>query len=491
MMKYLLRRILVFIPTLIIISLLAFLLISNAPGDPVSKLMNEPEQASAGTGKSQKELLKKKLGLNLPLFFFSITNLATPDTLYKIDQQISGTTRHLIYSYGNWNQISVFQNQIQVAIDNLQKFKAENDSLPEKQSAVLNLINEKLSALQFQWSENEMKQSIALISQLSNSFSVFSKAIQLQSEKIKSAFNEMVVHQSRWKCFVPCIHFYLQNQYARWLFGDGNWITGNRSVYTKGIVRGDFGISFNTQMPVIDELKHRLPWSLFFTFISILLAYLISIPMGIKAASHKGKFFDRSSTIIVFILYSMPAFWLATLLLMTFANPDVIGILPASGVGPIGGIDPDTSWVQWLMKTIPYLILPTIAYTYSSFAFISRIVKVSMLEVLNQDYIRTARAKGLTQYMVIYRHAFRNSLLPLITMFANVFPAAIGGSVILETIFSIPGMGQEIYQAIFNQDYPVVIAVFTITGVLTLFAYLLADIFYSIADPRISFSKKK
>ncbi|HCK20728.1 MAG TPA: diguanylate cyclase, partial [Bacteroidetes bacterium] len=155
---------------------------------------------------------------------------------------------------------------------------------------------------------------------------------------------------------------------------------------------------------------------------------------------------------LLFLLYSMPAFWVATLLLMNFANPDVIRLFPSSGVAPTGGIPEGSSWWEWLRITLPYLVLPTICYTYAQLAFLSRITRVAALEVLQQDYIRTARAKGLSEGKVLYRHAFRNALLPVITVFANVFPAAIGGSVILETIFTIPGMGRAIIEAIYQED---------------------------------------
>ena len=137
--------------------------------------------------------------------------------------------------------------------------------------------------------------------------------------------------------------------------------------------------------------------------------------------------------------------------------------------------------------SLPYIILPAICYTYSSFAFLSRTMRVAMLDVVGQDYIRTARAKGLPESKVIWKHGLRNALLPIITVFANVFPAAIGGSVIIETIFTIPGMGSEAIYAIQNNNYPMIIAVLTITGFLTLLGYLISDILYAIVDPRISY----
>jgi peptide/nickel transport system permease protein len=166
----------------------------------------------------------------------------------------------------------------------------------------------------------------------------------------------------------------------------------------------------------------------------------------------------------------------------------VLHLFPASGVKPAQGYPESASLVQKIKVSIPYIILPLICYTYSSFAFISRIMRGAMIEVLGQDYIRTASAKGVPEYTVIWKHAFRNALLPIITIFANVFPAAIGGSVIIESIFTIPGIGSEAVYAIQNNNYPVIIAAITITGFLTLLGYLVADILYAIVDPRISYN---
>ena len=208
---------------------------------------------------------------------------------------------------------------------------------------------------------------------------------------------------------------------------------------------------------------------------------------GVKAAAKRGSRFDKTSSIVLFMLYSMPSFWLATLLLMTFANTDALNWFPASGVKPAIGYPDAAEFFEKVKISLPYIILPAICYTYSSFAFLSRTMRVSMIEIVGQDYIRTARAKGLPENKVIWKHAFRNSLLPIITVFANIFPAAIGGSVIIESIFTIPGMGSESIFAIQNNNYPMIIAVLTITGFLTLVGYLVSDILYAIVDPRISY----
>lgn len=140
--------------------------------------------------------------------------------------------------------------------------------------------------------------------------------------------------------------------------------------------------------------------------------------------------------------------------------------------------------------SLPYTILPLICYTYSSLAFLSRTMRVTVADAMDRDYIRTARAKGLPFRLIVFRHAFRNSLLPAITLLANVFPYLLGGSVIIETIFTLPGMGYETIQAVYNQNYPMIVAIFTLTGLLTVFGYLVSDILYAIADPRIKYHQK-
>jgi len=222
---------------------------------------------------------------------------------------------------------------------------------------------------------------------------------------------------------------------------------------------------------------------------SVILSYLVSVPVGILAASKRGGRFDRWSSVILYSLYSLPSFFVATVLLYTFANPDFFAWFPESGI-----YDPETfdgNWSAWkkIKHQAPFFILPLIAYTYSSFAFLSRIMRAGVIDVIEKDYVRTARAKGLSEKRVLLKHVLRNSAIPIITVFANIFPAAVGGSVILESIFDIPGMGKVGYEAILNLDYPMILAVFTISGGLTVFGYIVADILYAVVDPRISLSK--
>jgi peptide/nickel transport system permease protein len=281
----------------------------------------------------------------------------------------------------------------------------------------------------------------------------------------------------------PTFSFHTDNRYHRWLFGDGE--------SNLGVLRGDFGTSYTSGQKVGKIIASHIGFTLLFSLGGILLAYLISIPLGVYAAVKKNSWFDRVSSVVLFLLYSMPSFWLATLLLVCFANPDTLYWFETSGLKPAQGYPVDANIFQKLWISLPYIVLPLICFTYSSLAFLSRTLRVSVLENIKQDYITTARAKGLPQNKVIWRHAFRNSLLPMITVLANVFPYAIGGSVILETVFTLPGMGFETYRAILGQDYPVIMAMLTLTAVLTIIGLLVQDILYALADPRISYNRKK
>lgn len=498
--KYILKRILFFIPTLIIISLLAFVISINAPGDPLDRMVSAREsggEMGVQQNNTQKEedRWRKKLGLDLPVFYFSITTLATPDTLYKIyDENERDALKRLLNTYGNWPQIAAWYRSVkdlELAISkispdsvDINKFgkNAIQDSITNFKIEVSNLkvsYNDKLIQLKL----NYLKQNAEQLSYL--------HTIQNEIKSANDNYLAMESHSTKYKNYIPSINFYKSNQYHRWIFGDGNWLTGKGNVNCAGLIRGDFGYSYETKLKVSDIISERMKWSLFFTMISILLAYLISLPIGLKAAANKNSLFDRTSSVILFVLYSMPTFWVATLLLMGFANTEALSVFPASGIQPVTGIPEGSNFLEVIRLRLPYLILPTIAYTYSQLAFLSRITRVSALEVISQDYIRTARAKGLSDGKVLYKHVFRNTLLPIITVFSNVFPLAISGSVILETIFTIPGMGQQIFHAIQTNDYPVIIDVFTLTGVLTLVGYLIADILYAIADPRISYSNNQ
>ena len=469
MLIYIIKRILVFIPTLFIICILAFIINNSTPGDPVSRLLNgesdKPENHDFYAIRYQQ--VQHQLGLDLPVFYFSISSLAEPDTFYKVDSQHRRTIKLLLIQFGNWNYLSdyylLISKKKQITNSSAVYYNDLEQLMKISNEAEVDVIIQRLAAYlpQERSSKNDLS-SIGL------------------------AWQQVKAHKTVWKNYIPVIRFNGTNQFHRWLFGDGSALTGENAIYTKGIIRGDFGKSYSTGKSVSRQLLEKTRYTLFFSIAGILIAFLISIPIGVKAGSSFGSFFDRWSSRTLALLYAVPAFFVATLLIMLFANPDLIKWFPSSGVAPAEGFDKSFSFWKIILTSIPYLILPLICYTYGSLAFLSRAIRSGVQEEMKKAYILTARAKGLQENDVIWKHAFRNALFPLITILAYVLPGIIGGSVILETIFSIPGLGSEIINAVFNQDYPVIIAVFLITGLLTMTGYFLADILYSLADPRIN-----
>ena len=248
------------------------------------------------------------------------------------------------------------------------------------------------------------------------------------------------------------------------------------------IIRLDFGISMSSDArPVMEKIGERLPLTIGMNIASLLLTLLVAIPVGVLSAWKQGSFFDRGMTVLVFLGFAMPGFWLALLLMLHFGLEHQW--LPISGLTSLD-FESFSRWEK-LVDIGSHLILPITVITVGSVAGMSRFMRASMLEVLRQDYILTARAKGLPTRLVIFRHALRNALLPVITLLGLSVPGLIGGSVIIETIFALPGLGQLFYTAVMARDYPLIMGNRVLGAILTLAGNIAADIGYGLADPRI------
>lgn len=258
--------------------------------------------------------------------------------------------------------------------------------------------------------------------------------------------------------------------------------------WLKGILKLDFGKSFSLdQRPVWDKIKERLPITIFINTLSLFLILFFSIPLGVYSAVKAGGPFDRIITVITLIGYAMPSFWLAIILMMIFGVK--LQLLPISGLHSTIGYD-EMSLMQKIWDWTKHLICPLFVATFGGLAGVLRYVRNSTYEVLKSDFILFARAKGIPENVVIYKHALRNALLPLITILGLSIPGLIGGSVIFETIFGIPGVGQLMWQAVMARDYPVIMANLFLISFLTLLGNFLADIGYALADPRIRLEGK-
>jgi peptide/nickel transport system permease protein len=263
-----------------------------------------------------------------------------------------------------------------------------------------------------------------------------------------------------------------------WYVQYGKWL--------KNIVVLDFGRSFAPDgRPVIDKIAERIPITILINILSLSVILIVAVPIGVMSAVKRNSLFDRFTTLFVFLGFATPSFWLALLLMILFGVQ--LNILPISGLRSLNYTE--LSPVGQVLDFSRHLILPVFVSAFSGLAGMSRYMRSNMLEVIRQDYITTARAKGLDERTVIFKHALRNALLPVITILGLSIPGLIGGSVIAETIFAIPGMGQLFYQSVMMRDYPSVMGVLVIGAVLTLLGNLLADLMYSMADPRIRVSE--
>jgi peptide/nickel transport system permease protein len=282
-------------------------------------------------------------------------------------------------------------------------------------------------------------------------------------------------------------------QYVVWLVGN-DWMkvdldgdgTPDSPGTRRGVLRGDFGYSFRSRQPVIKDILIRLPNTIYLMTITMMTAVLIAIPIGVISAIKQYSIFDIAVTTFAFAGQALPDFWLGLILIIIFyvwlKNP-----LTGAPLLPVGGIY--TLGVPFsLSDRIAHLVMPVMAGALGWLAWYTRFLRSSMLDVINHDYLRTARAKGLNERQVMFKHALRNALVPMVTLMALDLPYLFGGAIFVEMLFSWPGMGLLYYQAALQRDYPVLMAVLIIGGISIILSNLLADVIYAFLDPRIRYS---
>ncbi|MFH1644960.1 MAG: ABC transporter permease [Candidatus Omnitrophota bacterium] len=255
--------------------------------------------------------------------------------------------------------------------------------------------------------------------------------------------------------------------------------------WLRRIVFFDFGNSYRDGRKVLIKISERIPITLLINVFSLILILLVAVPIGVTSAVKKDSIYDKCMTVFVFIGFAMPGFWLALILMSVFGLK--LGWLPVQG---ITSLEFETfTFFGKIADVVKHLVLPVFVSALGALAGMSRYMRSNMLEVLDKDYIRTARAKGLPESVVVYKHALKNALLPVITILGLSIPGLIGGSVIFESVFGIPGVGRLFYESVMARDYPVIMAMLIVGAFLTLIGNLVADISYSVVDPRIQIDK--
>jgi peptide/nickel transport system permease protein len=453
MLKFILKRILFFIPTWLVVSVVVFQLSQCTSGDPVAiRLQNDEGKGNSNEGLY--EQTAQQMGFNKPTFYVSITSKAYPDTLYKIlrkDQR--SALESLINQYGNWDKISNYHHSIKSFLS-----KIERDTEGVK-------LKNDLQQLLIQSDEDKIRFYVKNLQKVPLSQNILRNEVQ----NILNLFEKVTKNPTRSFLFIPKISFNgFDNRYHHWLMR---------------FAKGDFGVSLRDDLPVSKKTSNPLSITLLMSLFAIILSYLIAIPLGIYAASKKGTRIERWITRSIFALYSVPTFWIATLAIVFLTTPQYgLKIFPSAGMGDLAL---DASFWTWMSANLGKLILPILCLSVHLTMVLTRHLQSNMLETLQSDYIRTAKAKGTPQRLILIKHAFRNALFPLITIFGQLLPSLITGSFIVEFIFNIPGMGWTVFEAINNRDWTVVYAVIMLASLMILIGSLLTDVLYQKLNPRV------
>lgn len=458
MFQYIIKRLALTIPTWLIISIVIFSLSRCATGDAViDKLRNSAESNAANRINDALYIeTAHGLGLDKPTFYFSLLPAAFPDTLYKIirrDEQQA--LEELIWQYGNWSAISNFHKQNKAFLSKIEQNRGGG------------IFQNNMQQLLIQHSDAAIIYHIHELEQLADT-----TAFKSDVAKIEESYSHLKQNARTRLLYLPKFHWFgFDNQYHHWL---------------TQFLKGDFGLSKNDQT-VVEKLKPALCITFVLSLFAIILAFFVGIPLGVFIATNRHKRNGRWMMRFIFGVYALPTFWLATLAAM-FLTTRFYGLKIFPNVGlatdvPVGA----TIWGT-LFFSASHLVLPIICMALHPSTVIARQMQGAIVDVLKKDYIQTARAKGLPQSRVVWHHAVRNALTPLITLFGQMIPSMITGAFAVELVFNLQGMGRTTLEAIFSNDWSLVYAVLMLLSLVILLSNLFVDVLYRWFNPRVRFS---
>jgi len=467
------------IPTLFAVCIIVFLIVNLAPGNPgeVHAQGDGAKNASSGSKHESYRIFKEQFHLNQPIFF----NLRFNTTLDDI--------RDYIHAIANSkkNQDMKYIMHAQEVMDDLGEFAVPHlmTLLNTNPSAALQHIIIRYLSLS---ARQPLIKPYAKLSNLSKEEKSENKRRIARNTYVASLIFEKNTDASTRQDIVDKWHIWFASHQDEYRYSTQDkirifFLETRFAKYISNLLNLDFGISHVSKRPVFQSILERMKYSIIISCLAIALSYLIAVPIGIYSSTHQYSRNDRILTVILFVLYSLPTFFVGTLMLTIFSKSGIFPLFPAGGF-----FSQNIEFMSTLdqIKDIAWhLVLPILCLTYGALAMLSRYARTGLLEVIRSDYIRTARAKGLPESIVIIRHAVRNGMIPILTLLASILPVLIGGSVIVEFIFNIPGIGQFVLDAIYNRDYNIIMAVQLITAVMTLIGILLSDISYMLVDPRI------
>ncbi|MDW8229001.1 MAG: ABC transporter permease [Saprospiraceae bacterium] len=439
-------------PTLLVVSLATFALSHCTDSDPIP--YEYEAQPAAYIARAQ------QLELHKPLFYFSLRSAALPDTLHRILPV--ETRRHLAdlaQKWGNWTAVDRYWKALVAAEASLRPHAVGNASAA-------------LTAMRLARSPQEAAMPMGVLQNWADTLSDATLRAQAKEHlaALEQARTYWARYPQRWKALGPVVHWHgTDNRYHRWL---------------TGFVSGQPGISVVTGNPLLNELRPRLYATLLINGMALLLAYALGVPLGMFMARWRDRWFDSSLRFGILFLYSMPVIWLGSVLMLLLARPDLgLGWLRGGSAEPwlLSG----KPFLRWAWDNADRFLLPALTLALHHGAVIALQVRTGMVEALQKDFILTARAKGLSERAVFWRHAFRDGLFPVITTFGYLFPVLFSGSLVVEYLFDFPGMGVKMQTSFAQHDHPVLFAMVMFTAVITLLGMLIADALYAWADPRV------
>jgi peptide/nickel transport system permease protein len=458
MMRILLRSFLLWIISVLLLLIAAYFILVRATARmPLATDVTDFTGQSASMHDAFFRQWYFQSGQHLPEFYFSIHSAALPEIYFHpLPPAIRHNIKHMAYHFGEPHRINIFLYHL----EECRPIFYENDS----------------TRLIYHWLTTQLVKTTEVTMPFLQRLAQ-SRPYDRKLYRLYQAFVSLCSNQNKFRKYLPVISFHADNRFHRFLFGSEG--------FSKGLLRGDLGISWQTRQPVAERIMSSLKWTFILSFLALIFSLAISFTAGMKSGLLPGSLFDKMASAILFFFYSIPAFWLAVLLLMCFSNPHVLQWLPSAGVHPPGGFPADASWIDRLIGTLPYLILPVVCLVIPSLAFLSRALRAAVIEVASQNFILMARARGLSRKTIVRKYIFRNVLPTVITLLALAIPALFSGSVVIETIFSIPGIGWLTHQAVQHQDFPLLYGLFLVSGILTLLSFAIADWLHRLIDPRL------
>jgi peptide/nickel transport system permease protein len=479
MRAYVLRRCLLMIPTFFGVSLLLFLVLNLAPGRPGADRSTElAESMRSETSDESSKIFREQFHLDKPVLF---------NTRFALDRD--EVRAELAIAAGVGAPDANERARVQEALADLGSYGVPHfvalldDADPRvRDAAAYYLRLDAPRPLQNPFARNPSAAERAA-----------NAAIERENAELRELRYRIDDPEPKKRAVQAAWKRWFRAHEARYAHGFGDklgilFLDTRFARYWHNLLRFDFGVSLTSREPVIPTLLSKLKYSLVLSVGSLLLAYAIAVPLGIFSAVKKGTDADRVLTTSLFMLYSLPSFFVATLALYFFSAGSpwpALRWFPTGGWQSAGAQDFTT--LGQLADVAWHVLLPIACMTYGSLAALSRYMRTGLLDVIQADYVRTARAKGLSERVVIGKHALRNGLLPILTLLAGLLPAVLGGSVIIEYIFGIPGMGLWVVDAINQRDYNVILAIELFSTLLVLVGLLLTDLSYALVDPRIRF----